>query len=202
MRHFLTHGGPFMIPLVGCMILALAIILERAFALRRKLIMTETLAQAVDQLKSAEDLDRLIKLCQADDSALSRLIQTSIAHLSWPKTENMEAVTTKARAEVNKMERGLVVLEICVGIGPLLGLLGTVYGLMHIFEGLGQQGAASQTMFVAKGIAEALNATVAGLVVAIPSLIAWSYYVRKIESSAVEMENICADLLSKLYRTD
>ncbi|MDZ4815702.1 MAG: MotA/TolQ/ExbB proton channel family protein [Verrucomicrobiota bacterium] len=202
MPDFILKGGVFiMVPLVACMIVSLGIIMERAFALRRSLLISSSVARAVELFKSPDDLDRLIRLCQSDDSGLSRLIQTALDHLGWPKTENMEAVTTKARAEVNRMERGLVALEIFVGIGPLLGLLGTVFGMMHIFEGLGNQGSTVQTMAVAKGIAEALNATVAGLIVAVPSLIAWSYFMRKIESTAVEMENICADLLSKLYRT-
>lgn len=197
---FVHHGGPFMYVILLCLVAGLAIIIERGIALRRKNLIPLEIIDAADSVRSLDDVPTLKKICEADNSSLSIILQTAINHLSWPKHETLEAVQTKARYQINLLERGLVVLEICVGIGPLLGLLGTVAGLMKIFEGLGAQTSEMQTIIVARGIAEALNNTVAGLAVAIPALIAWSYFSRKIESSAVVMESVSSDFLSKVYR--
>ncbi len=200
MFEFIVKGGIFMYPIVACFIVGLAIILERSVALVRKKIIPYSIIDAAEAVRELDDVPKLKKICESDPSALASVLLTAIDHLNWPKTENLEAIQTKARMEINKMERGLVFLEICVGIGPLLGLLGTVSGLMRIFEGLGSLSSELQTQIVAHGIAEALNNTVAGLAIAVPALIAWSYFSRKIESSAVLMESVCTDFLSKVYR--
>jgi biopolymer transport protein ExbB len=91
-----------------------------------------------------------------------------------------------------------VVLEIVVGISPLLGLVGTVHGLITLFRDLGQAGLGDNTV-VAKGIAIALNTTLMGLLIAIPSLVTWSYYSKKVESFGVEMESLLDDFLRRQY---
>ena len=95
------------------------------------------------------------------------------------------------------MEKGLVILEIATGTGPLLGLLGTLSGLISVFATLGGNG---DPVLVARGISEALSTTMAGLGVAVPSVIAHSYFQRRIELLAVEMESVAASLLAKLYQ--
>ena len=118
-----------------------------------------------------------------------------------PKGDNLEAVQTSARVEVSKMESGLAALELIVGIGPMLGLLGAISGLVRVFANLGSGSTnASDTLTVALGIAEALNTTIFGLMVAIPSLIAFTYFQRRVESLATEMEAIVGELLSKCYQ--
>jgi biopolymer transport protein ExbB len=134
---------------------------------------------------------------QDHPSAMSRILATLMSHLNWSKSENLEAVQTCARHELARMEKGLIVLEIATGAGPLLGLLGTLSGLVGIFSTLGGDGDPS---VVARGISEALNTTIVGLAVAVPSLIAHSYFLRRIEMMAVQMESIAADLLAKLYQ--
>ena len=92
------------------------------------------------------------------------------------------------------------VLEIIVGIAPLLGLVGTIAGMMSLFGGLGETGL-SDTAALAKGIGLILNATLMGLLIAIPCLIFWSYYNKKVETMAVEMETLCDEFLRRQYRT-
>ena len=111
----------------------------------------------------------------------------------------MDALEIRARYEVTRLERGLVILEIVVGIAPLLGLVGTIFGLIILFGGLGEAGLSDNSV-LAEGIALALNATLLGLMTAIPSLIAWSYYNKKVETLAVEMETICDEFIRQLYR--
>jgi biopolymer transport protein ExbB len=102
---------------------------------------------------------------------------------------------------VVRLERGLVILEIVVGIAPLLGLVGTIYGLIMLFGELGTvTAAADDSSRLASGIATALYATLLGLLTAIPSLIAWSYYNKKVETLTVEMETICDEFIRRHYR--
>jgi len=118
--------------------------------------------------------------------------------LSWPKADNIAAVQTRARREITRLERGLVVLEIIVGIAPLLGLVGTIAGMMTLFGEIGHEGL-NDAAKLAKGIAFILNATLIGLLIAIPSLIFWSYYNKKVETLAVEMESLCDDFIRPQY---
>ena len=141
----------------------------------------------------------LSQICQQHPSPLSRLLLTARDHLDWTKEANVDAVETRARHEVVRLERGLVVLEIVVGIAPLLGLVGTIYGLILLFAELGSTGM-SDNSALAKGISLALNATLLGLITAIPALVAWSYYNKKVETMAVEMESLCDEFLRRLYR--
>jgi len=202
MFQFFEKGGIFMIPLVFCSLLALALILERGFTLIRRRVISPRLAGVIDQLQPGQDIDLIVKVARQDQSTLAQIVRVAIDHLSWPKSENVEAVQTRARKEAAQLERGVVVLEILTGVAPLLGLLGTVSGLITMFSDLseGKVQSHTQALFLSKGISEALNCTVMGLVVAIPSLIAYSYYSKKVETMAIEMEAITSDLLAKLYR--
>jgi biopolymer transport protein ExbB len=197
--HFFSVGGVFMIPLILVSIVSLAFILERGIALRRSLILPEALLNALSRLRIGGSTSEIEHHVAPGQTTLARLVRIGLEHLPWSKSENMEAIQTQARTEISRMERGLVVLEISTGIGPLLGLLGTVSGLVAIFANIGSGSIATQGVMIAKGISEALNTTVVGLVVAIPSLIAHSYYSKKIEAMSAEMESACMDLLTKLY---
>jgi len=115
------------------------------------------------------------------------------------RSENVEAVQTRARHEMVILEKGLIVLEVIVGIAPLLGLIGAVSGLVHVFSHLGLSSGASDTRQIALGIAEALNATVFGLSIAVPTLIAFSYFSKKVEVMSVEMETLVVELIAKCY---
>ncbi|MDZ4788114.1 MAG: MotA/TolQ/ExbB proton channel family protein [Blastochloris sp.] len=196
--HFFTGGGIFMLPLILISLISVSFIIERGLALRRSVIIPENLYRSISTLKIGQSTSTIASLAEAGRTTLARLVRVCLEHRPWSKVENVEAVQTQARREINQLERGLLVLEITIGIGPLLGLLGTVSGLIGIFSGISNTGG-EQQLLIAKGISEALYTTVAGLVVAIPSVIAHSYYTKKIESLSVEMETICMDLMAKIY---
>lgn len=197
---FFVTGGFFMIPLGACSVVTLAIIIERGLALRRSRIVKDNLARAIADLGYGDKTLLIEQLSADQQTVLARLVRSCLLYLPWTKAENTEALQTKARAEVSQMERGLVFLEIVVGIGPLLGLLGTISGLITIFAHVADSGGlATQGMLIAKGISEALHTTVAGLVVAIPAAVAHSLYARRVDDYSVELETLCIDLLGKLY---
>jgi biopolymer transport protein ExbB len=184
--------------LVLTSIVGLAFIIERGFALRWRKVVPPAVEAAVESCRSREDAGMLRRVCQQHPSPLGRLLVQAAEHLDWPKADNADALQTRARHEIVRLERGLVVLEIIVGIAPLLGLVGTIVGMMTAFGDVGQ---ASQidAAKLAQGIALILRATLIGLLIAIPSLIFWSYYSKKVEMLAVEMETLCDEFIRGQY---
>lgn len=185
--------------LVTTSIVGLTFIIERGLALRWARVLPPRVEAAVEACWKPEDLPRLKQACQQSPSPLSRLLLHAVEHLHWPRAETEDALQTLARHEIVRLERGLVVLEIIVGIAPLLGLVGTIAGMMTLFADIGMVGLHDAAK-LARGIALILNATLMGLLIAIPALIAWCYYTKKVELLAVEMETVCGEFLRRLYR--
>lgn len=179
----------------------LAFIIERGIALRWRRVAPPEIEAAVESCQGPEDVPMLRRVCQQHNSVMSRLLLVASDHLEWPKAEAVDAIQTRARHEIARLERGLVVLEIIVGIAPLLGLVGTILGMMTVFADVGQAGQVDAGK-LAQGIALILRATLFGLLIAIPSLIFWSYYSKKVESFAVEMETICDEFVRRQYREE
>jgi biopolymer transport protein ExbB len=201
MVDFLNAGGPVAWILMSISIVGLGFILDRAFALRTSRVIPPVVEEALDNCRETPQLGFLKQVCEQKPSALSRLLVVAVEHLEWPKAENRDALQTRARHEVARLERGLVVLEIIVGIAPLLGLVGTIHGLIILFGDLGRMGISDHGT-LARGIAIALHTTLMGLLVAIPSLVAWSYFNKRVENLAVEMESLCDEFLQRFYRYD
>lgn len=191
----------FIIALVVTSIIMVAFLVERGLALRWHKVIPTAVAHAVENYQAENDLPRLRGIAEANPSSLSRLLLFASDHLDWPRNENRELVETRARHEMTLLERGLVVLEIIVGIAPLLGLVGTIYGLITLFGSMTTAATAADSAKFAAGISLALNATLLGLLIAIPSLVGWSYYNKKVENLGVEMESLCEEFLRKHYRT-
>ena len=180
-------------------VIGLAFIVERALTLRWRKVVPPDIADALAACKSPDDVKALRRVCGQRPSPLGRLLLLAADHLDWPKGDNVDALQTAARHEVIRLERGLVVLEIIVGIAPLIGLVGTIAGMMTLFSDIGLTGL-NDAARLARGIALILNATLIGLLIAIPSLIAWSYFSKKVEVFTVEMEALCDDFIRRLYR--
>jgi biopolymer transport protein ExbB len=196
---FMTRGGLFMWPLLICSVVALTVIILRSVALRRKNVLPLVIESEIERLAPGGNPERLARIVREDDSSLARIARVALQNLRAPRSENIEAVETRARHEMVILERGLIVLEIITGIAPLLGLIGAVSGLVHVFSHLGLSTGSADTKAIALGIAEALNATVFGLSIAVPTLIAFSYFSKKVEVMSVEMETLVVELISKCY---
>jgi len=188
----------FIVLLVLTSIVALTFIVERGLALRWNKVIPPAVRHGVEFYHSPQELGQLRSVCEQHPAACSRLLLFAAQHVDWTREENAELTETRARHEVSQLERGLVILEIIVGIAPLLGLVGTIYGLITLFGSMNSLGAVDNSKF-AQGISLALNATLLGLLVAIPALIAWSYYSKKVENLTVEMETLCDEFLRKHY---
>jgi biopolymer transport protein ExbB len=196
---FFVKGGLFMWPLLACSIVSVTTIILRGIALREKNVMPLVVQNEIERLVPGENPERLSRLVHHDPSSLARIARVALQHLRGPRSENVEVVETRARHEMVRLEKGLIVLEVITGIAPLLGLIGAVSGLVHVFSHRGLSSGASDTRQIALGIAEALNATVFGLSIAVPTLIAFSYFSKKVEVMSVEMETLVVELISKCY---
>ncbi len=193
MRSFLD-GGPFVWLLLGLSVTALTVVLERLWSLRRDRILPRPLMDAL----ADGDVARLRGACQSQPSPMARLILSILDHLPWPKAENVAALEVRARQEIANLERGLVILEIIVGIAPLLGLVGTIYGIIPLLGDFGSNLQADNA-FIAKGMSIALYKTVLGLLVAMPTLAAWSLFNKRVELLGLELESVCDALMRRHY---
>jgi biopolymer transport protein ExbB len=180
-------------------VVGLAFIVERGLVLRWRKVVPPEIETAVESCRTREDVPMLQRVCEQNNSPLSRLLLLAADRLAWPKADNVDALQTRARHEIVRLERGLVVLEIIVGIAPLLGLVGTIVGMMDVFGDVGQMGMADAAR-LARGIALILRATLIGLLIAIPALVFWSYYSKKVEMLAVEMETLCDEFIRRQYQ--
>src|ERR1700682_573237 len=196
---FFSHGGIFMWPLLACSIAAVTTIILRSFALREKNVLPLVIESEMERLVPGASPERLARIVHHDPSSLARIVRVALQHLRWPRSENVEAVQTRARHEMAGLERAVLLLEVITGIAPLIGLIGTVSGLIHVFARLGLSAAAADAKQIARGISEALSCTIFGLGIGVPALVAVVFFSKKVEVVSVEMESLVTDLLSKCY---
>ena len=200
---FFERGGPFMVPLAVCAVAAVVISILRARALQRERVLPRFLRAAIEKLTPGTDVGHLWRLVDGNPAALARITRAGLQQLDQSRDVSADAVQVAARREVMRLEGGLSALELIVGISPLLGLLGAISGLVGVFSDLGAngglEGAATDTGGVALGIAEALNTTIFGLAIAIPTLVVYTFFNRRVERLAVEMESLLSSLISKCF---
>lgn len=199
MISFFTKGGLFMWPLLVCSIVTVTTIVLSVLNLREEKVLPLIVVSEIERLTPGGSAERLTRLLNTDGSSLARIARYALQHVRWSRAENIEFAQTQAKAELVRLERGLIVLEVVTGIAPLLGLIGTVSGLVQVFSGLGLSSGAADTKAVALGISMALNCTVFGLSIAVPSLVAFSYFSKKVEVLSVQMESIVSELIAKCY---
>ena len=200
---FFIKGGIFMVLLLVCSFVALTVMLLRLFALRRRAVIPALIEKEINKIRPGDEPEHLRHLIQDDNSPLSRIVEVAVRPYNANKQETLEVVQSRARQEIVRMESGLFILEIVVGIAPLLGLLGAVAGLVRVFGNIGSGAmSTSDLKGIASGIGEALSTTIVGLSIAIPALVAYTYFSRRVERLAVEMESLLADLIEKIFQAN
>ena len=187
MWEIVRAGGPLMWPIILCSITAAAIVLERLWTLQDKRVLPRELPQRVWQLIEANQVNDKVIAALEQNSPLGRLLATGLANRHRPREILMERLEDTGRHVVHELERFLNTLGTIAGVSPLLGLLGTVTGIIKAFNAINAGGAGDPRM-LSGGIAEALEATAAGLCVAIPSLVAYRYLRGRVDRIVVEME--------------
>jgi biopolymer transport protein ExbB len=200
MLDYVARGGIVMIPILVCSIVALIIIFERLWSLQRKRIFRFDILDTIEQLLREHKIPEATTLCKRHDSTMTRLVLVALLNSDRPKAEIKELIEDHGRQEVPFLERYLTMLGTIASISPFLGLLGTVVGLLRVFDAISQEGGVTTAAILSSGIQNALITTVAGLCVAIPSLVAYNYFARRAESLVLEVERISLRLHNILKR--
>ena len=202
MLQILIKGGLLIVPLIFCSILALAIIIEKFITL--KIIETRS-RRFIDKTRSIingdEDnkTEKVLALCEMTSSPLSRILKAGIEKKDREREEIREALEDAGSSEIPYLEKHLKILGTIVTIAPLIGLLGTVMGMIKAFnvialKGVGEPGA------LAGGIAEALITTAVGLSIAIPSLIFYNYFMHRTDKIVRQFEKVSSEFIDFLLR--
>src|ERR1700685_163980 len=187
MWEIVRAGGPLMWPIILCSIGAAAIILERLWTLQDKRVVPPDLTQKVRQLIEANQINDKVIAALEQNSALGKLLAAALANRHRSREVIMERLEDSGRHIVHELERFLSTLGTIAGVSPLLGLLGTVTGIIKSFNAI-QAGGMGDPRALSGGIRQTLVATAAGLCVAIPSLVAYRYLRGRVDGIVVEME--------------
>ena len=175
-------AGLLIYPLALCSLIAVYIICERLYSLRKGSVLPDDLVDAVVQGKD---------FAGGTHSVLARVLGFANQHKDDP-----DAIKAFARLELNRMERGIPYLDVIYAAAPLIGLTGTVTGLLQVFSQIAPETGLPDPVAFTKGVALALSATVIGLGIAIPSLVASGFLQRRIENYAVKMDLLLERVLS------
>ena len=194
---FFVKGGIMMIPLAIASVWALAIILERLVHLRRSKIILPEIQHAVESLKEESDIPMAISICKRHSGPFANLIRLTLEQRHLPKEDLKEVTEEEGRQEIHALESGLSALETIAGVAPLLGLLGTVIGMIKVFNVISKVGV-GQASALSVGISEALITTVFGLSIGITALIFYNYFMHKAEDLVLEIEHTTGDLVRKV----
>jgi len=187
---FIVKGGFFMYPILLCSILSLAIFLEKLWVLRIKKIIPPQFVIDIEHMLRSEKINESINLCKETDTPLSRILLNGIKNYGKRREEIKEIIEEVGKREVAYLDKYVETLGTIASVSTLLGLLGTISGMIKIFSVISHYQVVNPSM-LAGGISEALYTTAAGLSVAIPTIIFYRYISNKSDSLILEMEEYC-----------
>ncbi len=196
---WVREGGVVMYPILLASVLALAIFLERLYALRRSKVVPEGFVGELENFEKSGETGVLLSLCNVYDSAIARIIRAGLERLPYGLSEVAHAVEGTGQHEAAMLSTNLRMLGAISNLAPMLGLLGTVLGMIHAFSVIARMGSGRPEV-IASGISEALLTTAAGLIVAIPTLAGYHYLKGRIDRYVMEMEEVAMSFLEKMIR--
>jgi biopolymer transport protein ExbB len=196
----MVKGGILMWPIMLCSVIGLTIIIERVFALRRADIDTREFMDVMRQVLRQNRIREALEICDETEAPVSRIMKAGILKHNRSKDEIREAIEDAGRFEVPRLERYLSALATCSNIAPLLGLLGTVQGLIKAFAQIELKQGVVKPSDLAEGVGNALITTAAGLTVAIPIIVVYNYFVTRVDNMVLEMEMSSSELIELLTR--
>lgn len=201
---FYEKGGIIMYVLTFCSLLTLAVIIFKALDLNKARVLPDDLKATIDMLSSKEtgtSLEVVQQKSTEGASVLARLVEVVFHRSDKNGPQIRDAVQAKAHEEIVKLQGGIGVLDVVIVVAPMLGLLGTASGITTVFDGLGSVDDVKMSIMAA-GVAEALSTTIAGLAVAVPAVVGHSYFNRKIETYASQLEVVVGNLVSTVSGDD
>ena len=194
-------GGPVMWPILLCSIFALAIILDKFWHLNKIRIDTQQFLSSILDKMKRHQVKEALEICEKTKSPISHILKAGILKYDRPRPQIKEAIEDASLYEIPRLEKNLSMLATIAHISPLLGLLGTVTGMVRCFQTIQAKATSFHPVSpgdLAGGIWEALLTTVAGLIVAIPTFIVYNYLVSHINSFILEMEKASTELVNFL----
>lgn len=193
----IEKGGVMMYPIIFCSILMVGIGIERTYNLRRKNIINPDFLKNIRTHWNWKDVQLGLQLCNSHDTSLARILKTGLLRFGGKLDEIERAIEGAGQHEASLMNSNLRVLGAVANITPMMGLLGTVFGMIKAFNVISQSGTGNPGL-VASGISEALVTTAAGMLVGIPALALYHYFRGKIDRYVFEMEEISFQLVEEL----
>ena len=198
MFNLLRIGGPVLWICLACGVVAFGVFIERTLHLHRARIKSEDFLRGIFNILRRGNVKEALTICEETPGPVAYLVKTAILHRPDPQKTIREAVEDVGRSEISRMERRLVVIATVAQIAPLLGLLGTVLGLVEMLIVLQPQGALIQSADLLRPLLKALIATAGGLTVAIPCYVAFNMLVVKIDRIVLDMERAKSEIVAFL----
>jgi biopolymer transport protein ExbB len=197
MVDFLDKAGPLIYPLALCSLLASTIIIERLFSLRRKRVLPPEIVGVVEAVRPGQDFALAVEVCRNHPGVFAAVMSVGFERASEPWEVLRDALLDVGRQKATLLERHLVWLQTIAQAAPLLGLLGTVLGMIKVFASISLSGIGDPQV-LSEGISEALITTAIGLAIGIPTLVAYNFLMAKSESLVTEIEAYASHLVSRL----
>ncbi|MEZ4318856.1 MAG: MotA/TolQ/ExbB proton channel family protein [Myxococcota bacterium] len=194
----LVAGGPVMIPIGLCSLVAVAVFLERLWALRRGRVVPASFCVELLELVKQGRVDDATTLCRKRDVAAGRVVEVALLGRDRTRSGIKERLEEVGRREAAELERFIPVLGTIASIAPLLGLLGTVLGMIITFQAIQSQGGMADVGALAGGISQALVTTFAGLCVGIPAVMANRFLLSRVDSLLLDLEEVSLGVIDAL----
>ena len=197
---FVVKGGPMMIPIILCSLFAFGVFVERIVSLRRKTVVPDSFLDGLNRIMRDRAKPRAdaIAYCEKSDTPLGEIFTAGIKRLNDTPDMLEKHVQDAGERVVTLLKKNLRVLTVVASICPLLGLLGTIFGMIDAFQTVASSGEAlGKTELLAAGIYEAMITTAAGLLVAIPVIIAFHYLTARVDSLVAEMDRMTIEFIEE-----
>ena len=186
--NLLSKGGIVMLPILLCSVIALAIIIERLIYFRKIREKPDSILNALENVATSEQGSNSFEEIQSADGPVGKIVKTGMTHKNLSKWKLEEKLSLAGQRELNGMGKNIRGLEVIATISPLMGLFGTVLGMVQAFNKVAQHKGQVDPSILAGGIWEALLTTAAGLAVAIPAVVMLHYFERKIQKTGFLLE--------------
>jgi biopolymer transport protein ExbB len=182
-------------PILLCSVIGLTVIIDRYIVLRKAKINIPAFMVRIRGLIKKKDISGAISYCMEEKSPVANIIRKGLKKYRLGHERVKEAIENAGRQEISKLEKGLSVLATVAGIAPLLGFLGTVTGMIQAFMTIEDLAGAANPSDLAGGIWEALTTTAFGLIVGIPALAFYNYFLSAVKKTVGEMETVANDVI-------
>jgi biopolymer transport protein ExbB len=199
MWEMILAGRTMMIPIALASLVGLAVIIERLYVLRRGKVIVPEIAEAVETLSASQDLSVAYAICERRPGPFANVVRAGLDHADNDWTIIRDVLEETGRQEATRLTRRLGVLETVAAVSPLLGLLGTVLGMIRVFATISEAGLGNPET-LSSGISEAMVTTAAGLIIGIPALVAYNWLNGRADRIIFELEFYASKVLDTLRR--